>query len=231
MNHEVPATDLSVPESPAIAAPLPEIHDPRPIRFRLDEERTTELLDIATEVFLAEGFTAASTNEIARRANSSKSTFYSRFPTKELLFIAVLERRMNSIFKEVADALPVDPPVEETLLNFGSALIRLALSQDQVALARVVGMESARFPALGQKFFELGPKRGRQELSTYFTKQIQKGNFSDYDPSQMAEHFMSLITGGRVRWFALGFDPTPLPPEALQAHLASAIAAFLRAYR
>lgn len=35
---------------------------------------------------ISEGFSAASTNEIARRANLSKTTFYSRFPTKERLF-------------------------------------------------------------------------------------------------------------------------------------------------
>jgi AcrR family transcriptional regulator len=54
----------------------------------------TELLDVATEVFVSEGFSAASTNEIARHANSSKTTFCSRFPTEEQLFLAVIERRM-----------------------------------------------------------------------------------------------------------------------------------------
>jgi AcrR family transcriptional regulator len=82
---------------------------PRPIRARLDEERLTDILDVATEVFVSEGFSAASTNEIARRANSSKTTFYSRFPTKEQLFLAVIERRMTGIFRQVAGSLPEAP--------------------------------------------------------------------------------------------------------------------------
>jgi TetR/AcrR family transcriptional regulator, mexJK operon transcriptional repressor len=203
----------------------------RPVRARLDEERVAELLDIAAEVFLSEGFAAASTNEIARRANSSKTTFYSRFPTKEQLFLAVIERRMNSIFDQVAETLPEDPPIEETLQNFGSSLIGLALSEDQVALVRVVGMESRKFPELGRQFYELGPKRGQETLAAYFAKQIEKGRLSNHDTRLMAQHFMSLITGGPIRWFVLGIDPFPMPEKTLQEHLNAAIQAFLRAYR
>jgi TetR/AcrR family transcriptional regulator of autoinduction and epiphytic fitness len=203
---------------------------PRPIRARLDEERLTELLDVATEVFVSEGFSAASTNEIARRANSSKTTFYSRFPTKEQLFLAVIERRMTGIFRQVAASLPEEPPIEDTLRNFGAAVIRLALSKEQVALVRVVSMESAKFPELGKRFYELGPKRGEEALAAYLKKQAEKGRLSNEDTRQMAQHFISLITGGPVRWFVFGFDPSPLAKSALQKRLNSAIQVFMRAY-
>ncbi len=202
----------------------------RPIRARLDEERLNELLDVATEVFISEGFSAASTNEIARRANSSKTTFYSRFPTKEQLFLAVIERRMNRMFQQVAASLPEGPPVEETLRNFGWAAIRFLLSREQVALVRVISMESAKFPELAKRFYELGPKRGEEALAAYFAKQANKGRLSNEDTRQMAQHFMSLITGGLVRWFVFGFDPSPPSKSALQKHLNSAIQAFMRAY-
>ena len=174
---------------------------------------------MATEVFISEGFSAASTNEMARRANSSKTTFYSRFPTKKQLFLAVIERRMTGIFQEVAGSLPEKPPIEETLHNFGSSLTRLALSKEQIALVRVVSMESAKFPELGKRFYELGPKRGEEALAAYFSKQIEKGRLSDDDTRQMAQHFMNLITGGPVRWFVLGFEPSSLSKNALQRHL------------
>jgi TetR/AcrR family transcriptional regulator, mexJK operon transcriptional repressor len=202
----------------------------KPVRARLDEERLTELLDVAAEVFISEGFSAASTNEIARRANSSKTTFYSRFPTKERLFLAVIERRMNDIFQQVAASLPEEPPVEETLRNFGSALIGFFLSKEQVALVRMVSMESAKFPELGKRFYELGPKRGEETLAAYLAKQAEKGRVLNEDTRQMAQHFTSLVTGGPVRWFVFGFDQSSLPKSALQKHLNSAIQAFMRAY-
>ena len=203
---------------------------PRPVRARLHEERLTELLDVAAEVFISEGFSAASTNEIARRANSSKTTFYSRFPTKEQLFLAVIERRVSGIFHHVAASLPDEPPTEETLRDFGSALIRFALSKEQIALVRVVSMESAKFPELGKRFYELGPKRGEGALAAYLMKQVEKGRLLNEDTRQMAQHFISLVTGGPIRWFVFGFDRSSLPKSALQKHLNSAIQAFMRAY-
>jgi len=182
-----------------------------PIRNRLDGDRLTEILDIAAEVFVAEGFSAASTNEIARRANSSKTTFYSRFPTKEHLFIAVIERRMTGMFDLILSALPQDPPLAKTLSEFGSRLLRNALSKEQVALVRVISMESAKFPRLGELFFELGPKR-------------------DADTHLMAQHYTSLVTGGPVRWIALGFQPTAMRPGELRKHVEAATEVFLRAY-
>jgi TetR/AcrR family transcriptional repressor of mexJK operon len=206
-------------------------HEPRPIRARLDEERLTELLDVAAEIFISEGFSAASTNEIARRANSSKTTFYSRFPTKEHLFLAVIERRIDGIFQQVAGTLPEERPIEETLQKFGSALIRLALSQEQIALIRVVSMEAARFPELGKRYYELGPKRAEERLAAYLRKQVEGGRLLNEDTRQMAQHFVSLVSGGPVRWFVLGFDPISMSKNAIQKHLDSAVLMFMRAYQ
>ena len=206
-------------------------HEPRPIRARLDEERLTALLDVAAEIFISEGFSAASTNEIARRANSSKTTFYSRFPTKEHLFLAVIERRIDGIFQQVAGSLPEERPIEETLQKFGSALIRLALSKEQIALIRVVSMEAARFPELGKRYYELGPKRAEERLAAYLRKQVERGRLLNEDTRQMAQHFVSLVSGGPVRWFVLGFDPISMSKNAIQKHLDSAVLMFMRAYQ
>jgi TetR/AcrR family transcriptional repressor of mexJK operon len=201
-----------------------------PIRNRLDGDRLTEILDIAAEVFVAEGFSAASTNEIARRANSSKTTFYSRFPTKEHLFIAVIERRMTGMFDLISSALPQEPPLAETLREFGGRLLRNALSKEQVALVRVISMESAKFPRLGERFFELGPKRGQAALAEYFAGQVARGRLRDADTPLMAEHYVSLVTGGPVRWIALGFQPKPMRPGEVRRHVEAATEVFLRAY-
>ena len=206
-------------------------HESRPIRARLDEERLTALLDVAAEIFISEGFSAASTNEIARRANSSKTTFYSRFPTKEHLFLAVIERRIDGIFQQVAGTLPEERPIEETLQKFGSALIRLALSKEQIALIRVVSMEAARFPELGKRYYELGPKRAEERLAAYLRKQVERGRLLNEDTRQMAQHFVSLVSGGPVRWFVLGFDPISMSKNAIQKHLDSAVLMFMRAYQ
>jgi TetR/AcrR family transcriptional regulator, mexJK operon transcriptional repressor len=198
-------------------------------QLRLDEDRVAEILEIAAEIFISQGFEGASINAIAKRANASKTTFYSRFPSKKELFLAVLERRMNLIFNQVATALPLDPPVEATLKEFGSRLLRLALSKEQVALLRVVSMESKRFPELGERFYELGPGRGLRTVRHYLEEQIKRGRLVSDDPAIMAEHLSSLLTGGLPRWFVLGLT-NHLNAKERRWRVDAAVKVFLRAY-
>src|SRR5580692_4758948 len=53
------------------------------------EER---ILDAAGRVFLEHGFQGASVDEIAEAASAGKPTIYARFPNKQALFTAVIER-------------------------------------------------------------------------------------------------------------------------------------------
>ena len=198
-------------------------------RKRLEDDRLEELLDIAAEVFLSEGFKGASTNIIAQRANASKTTFYSRFPTKEDLFLAVIEHRMERIASLVIPALSSDAPPEIALQEFGTKLIRGALTQEQVAFVRMIGMEAERFPKLAQRFFELGPGRAQTMIAAYMQQSIERGYLRRESPERMAEHFVSLATGGEVRWFILGFRPRP-GAKRLAEHLQVALKTFLLAY-
>jgi TetR/AcrR family transcriptional repressor of mexJK operon len=198
--------------------------------LRLEESRVAELLDIASQVFLANGFAGASMNEIARLSNSSKTTFYARFPTKEELFIAVMERRMDTVLGEVTAPLPAESPIDIALKEYGIRFLRFALSDDQITLLRIISMESVRFPELGKRFFELGPKRGQTFLAGYFREQIQLGHLLQDDPWTMAEHLVSLLSGGPVRWTILGLQTATRTREKQQEHVAGALKVFLRAY-
>jgi AcrR family transcriptional regulator len=198
-------------------------------RSRLQDDRIAELLDVAAEVFIADGFAAASTNKIARLANASKTTFYSRFPTKEDLFLAVIERRMTRIFEQVAQFSEANS-IESTLQQFGVNLLDIALSPGQISLIRVISMESERHPELAKRFYEIGPRRGEQALAAYLAVQIKAGHLRDEDPLVMAGHLMSLLTGSSVRWFVLGFRTKPLSRLSLSKHIQSVVSLFLRAY-
>jgi TetR/AcrR family transcriptional repressor of mexJK operon len=198
-------------------------------RKRLQDERIAELLDIAAEVFIAEGFAAASTNKIARLANASKTTFYSRFPTKEDLFLAVIERRMNRVFERVASFHEASS-LEKTLRTFGSNLIGIALAPEQILLIRMVSMEAGRYPELARRLYERGPERGETSLATYLAAQIKSGHLMGGDARIMARHLISLLTGSPVRWFVMGLETEPISRRALRKHRDEAVDAFLRAY-
>jgi TetR/AcrR family transcriptional regulator of autoinduction and epiphytic fitness len=200
-----------------------------PMQMRLDDSRVSELLDVAAEVFLEGGFEGASTNEIARRANCSKTTLYSRYPTKERLFLAVLERRMESIVSDFAATLQPELPIEQTLREYGIRLMQLALSENQRGMVRVISMEASRFPDLGRRFYELGPGRSAVILASYMGEQIKRGRLVEEDPQIMAEQLMSLVTGGYVRWTLLGL-PDSISLKEKKQRIGAAVEMFLRAY-
>lgn len=199
------------------------------IQTRLDDDRVSELLDVAAEVFIEHGFEGASTNEIARRGNCSKTTLYARYPTKEKLFLAVVERRMELILSEFATTLQPEPPIEQTLNEYGFDLLQLVLSENQRGMVRVVNMESSKFPDLAKRFYELGPGRGTAFLARYMEEQIKRHRLVKESPQMMAEHLMSLITGGYVRWTMLGL-PDNISLKEKKRRVSAAVEMFLRAY-
>ena len=198
-------------------------------RQRLQDTRLDELLDVAAQVFITDGFAAASMNKIARLASASKTTFYSRFPTKEELFLAVIERRMTSIFEQVT-RLPERGTLKKSLRQFSSNLIHIALSPEQMSLIRMIGMEAERYPELARRFYENGPKRGEESLAAYLATQVEFGTLRDEVPLTMARHLISLVTGSPIRWFVLGFDENKIDDDTIQTHIEDVVGLFLRAY-
>ncbi len=54
-------------------------------------QKARTILQAARKVFLEHGFSAATTDMIQQQAGVSNSTVYAHYPTKEKLFIAVVE--------------------------------------------------------------------------------------------------------------------------------------------
>ena len=82
------------------------------------ERRIAQLLEAAASVFCSTGYTAASTNAIAREAGVSPGTLYQFFPNKEAIAIELGDRLMHEMRETYGEALaPVDPatPLEEAV--------------------------------------------------------------------------------------------------------------------
>lgn len=69
------------------------------------DERRTQLLDFALEVFVEQGYHAASMDEIASRAGVSKPVLYQHFPGKLELYIALIESSADEVIQQIREAL------------------------------------------------------------------------------------------------------------------------------
>jgi AcrR family transcriptional regulator len=92
----------------------------RPLRADAARNRA-RVLEVAYETFAAEGL-AVPIDEIARRAGVGAGTVYRHFPTKEDLYRAVIEDRINHIVDD-ARALLVDADPGEALFTFLRSMV------------------------------------------------------------------------------------------------------------
>ncbi len=82
------------------------VDDLRPRGGRMPRKaRRAQLLDSALEVFVAQGYHAASMDDIAERAGVSKPVLYQHFPGKRELYLALLEQSSDRIIDATREAL------------------------------------------------------------------------------------------------------------------------------
>ena len=87
---------------------------------------TDDILDAARDVFEEYGARRANVDDVARKAGISRSTLYRRFPNKESLLAAVIDRETNAFLDEL-DRIAQDLPPQEAVIECfvkGMAMMR-----------------------------------------------------------------------------------------------------------
>jgi AcrR family transcriptional regulator len=127
---------------------------PRGHAGRVDER----ILDAAGKVFLERGFSGASVEEIAEVAGAGKPTIYARFPSKEALFTAVVERlvRRNTSLEAIPCA---GVSIEDRLEALAVEILRRILVPETIGLIRVAVAEARRFPGLATSVSRMARER------------------------------------------------------------------------
>ena len=114
-------------EKPATETEAATTAEERPRRRQArGERRIVQLLEAAARVFATTGYTAASTNAIAREAGVSPGTLYQFFPNKEAIAIELGSRLMHEMrqsYDEVLtpvtdDATPLEEVIAGTVDRF-----------------------------------------------------------------------------------------------------------------
>jgi AcrR family transcriptional regulator len=84
-----------------------------PTRAQRQAQTRHELIDAAERLFTAQGFHATSLDAVAAEAGFTKGAVYSNFASKEDLFFAVYERRVDKRVAEVTTVLEEAPTVRQ----------------------------------------------------------------------------------------------------------------------
>jgi len=109
----------------------------KPLRADAARNRA-RVLETAYETFAAEGLSVP-IDEIARRAGVGAGTVYRHFPTKEDLFMAVVDSRLRHIIA-AGHALLDDPGPAEALFTFLRSMVLDFGATDQGLVDALAGM-------------------------------------------------------------------------------------------
>jgi AcrR family transcriptional regulator len=197
-----------------------------------DEEnaKRRQIIEGARAVFLAQGFDAASMNDIARAAGVSKGTLYVYFKHKEQLFEAIVEQECEAQAEGIFDLDPSDHDVETVLTRLGLAYIRFLCRPEKASAIRIVIAIADRMPELGRKFYEKGPARGIAQLAAYIAAQVEAGVLVVEDCEIAAAPLMEACQAMIFKSMVFNFEREP-NPQQIERVVRIAIAAFLAAYR
>ncbi len=193
------------------------------------DARRQAILDTASDIFLEEGFAAASMSAIAARLGGSKGTLYNYFDSKETLFSAVIQDHCDRGQAEVFDFDIEAADFGVALRTLGERYLRLILSDDVVALNRLVIAEAVRFPQIGRTLYEAGLKRGLKRIADYIQTAMDNGHLKAADPELAAEQMMDLCLTGAYRLRLLNVSPKPDADE-VRAKVETALCAFMQIY-
>jgi AcrR family transcriptional regulator len=157
------------------------------------EDRRNQILQVATELFASKGYDGATTREIARRARVNEAIIFRHFPTKEELYWAVIEAKVQSAgAKEfMRDILNAGKSLRETFSELAETILRRR-EKDQT-LSRLLFFSALENHRLSHRFFQSYVADYYELLGDFIQQRIDEGQFRDVNAQLAARGFLGMV--------------------------------------
>lgn len=169
-------------------------------RPKLDDVAIIEhkLLAIALKEFLEHGYGGASMSRVVEAAGISKTTLYSRFPSKEALFRAIMYLHINALPATMSLTTPAGLTDLETGLKlYANHVLGVSFKGDYLEVNRLIYSEARRFPELGRAAADRS-QLGITQITDFIRKCAVHDGIPCKDPEGVAEAFIFMMRGWYV---------------------------------
>lgn len=191
--------------------------------------RRETILEVAAQSFLEHGYHGTTMSAIAGTLGGSKGTLWSYFPSKDVLFAAVIDQATAAFREQLSLILNPHDEVGTALHRFCGEFVRKISSPEAIALHRLVMGEANRFPEVGRIFHERAPRQTRLLLSAYLSDAMERGQLRRDDPLRAARVLVGLCMCGSHSDRLMGL-PEAESEDAMAIDAEQAAKIFLRAY-
>ncbi len=170
------------------------------------DERRTELLSVALDVFYERGFDLARMDDIARRAGVSKGAVYLYFDSKEALFNALIQEIAAPIPMAIRENVRAAGDPEEALRAFLRSWPMIIRETPVPKIIKVLIGASATFPELVTAYREDVIERAVAVIASVLEAGRAADVFDIDDPMLTAELVIGPFIGAVMRHVVLAVD-------------------------
>lgn len=195
----------------------------QPVRKRLTRQESQArtralLLEVATQEFLANGYTGTSLEKIADLAGFSKGAVYGNFAGKEELALAVLENHFFALLQTfVGEFAAGGDTIEDRLAVLERWLEMLLADDDWQVFAVEFAVHTRRNPEIQQQLAER-ERMVRMAVTTLLSQQIQQlGVKPILPPEHLGIVLVSVVGGIAVQRLIDPTIPASLISDAVKA--------------
>jgi len=161
---------------------------------RLTDRKHAAILDAAVAEFRATGYEATSMDRIATAAGVSKRTVYNHFPSKDALFLRILEEMFARGVGGPDLAYRADTPLRAQLMELVEQKLRLLDDPHFVDLARVAIAAGLHSPELARQMIaRLGDRE--EGITTWVRAAAADGRLKIDDVVFASMQLQSLVKG------------------------------------
>jgi AcrR family transcriptional regulator len=163
--------------------------------------RRQRLLDAALEVFTQHGYSDTAVDQVARASETSKGGLYFHFPSKQALFLALLDEASDALLHRVEQAMAR----ESDPLARGDAALREVLRAfgEHRLLARLLLVEA---PGAGKEFdtrLDTLHTAFATLIAACFDEAVARGQLPPFDTGLAAQAWYGAIDHVVRRWLAI----------------------------
>lgn len=161
-------------------------------RERERNQRRQEILDAARAVFASRGFTEATLDDVAVRAEFGKGTLYNYFENKEALFVSVLEDSFQTLMGMVREALNADVTFPEKVDRFIRGILTYFFHN--LEWVQLIMRESHQL-RMSNPLMHLMPQLLQTLADTIAAEQRRRKIIGSVEPIALASVLFSLVIG------------------------------------
>ncbi|MDH5835105.1 TetR/AcrR family transcriptional regulator [Luteimonas kalidii] len=195
---------------------------------RLTDRKRAAIVEAAVAEFRGAGFEATSMDRIAASAGVSKRTIYNHFPSKDALFLHIVDALMARGGDEHATPYRADRPLRPQLLELVRHKLRLLHDPDFADLARVAIVASLHSPDLARQLVDLLGQR-EHAMTAWVRAAAADGRLNTGDPGFAAMQLEALVKGFAF-WPQVAMGQPALDAEQADTVADSAVSMFLAHY-